>query len=498
MAEEFFISRQETGDLLNAAAFIGERIKSADGHAEAMKAIVPMFLERGNVDLAAELANQIVEPFSRDKLLTQIAVKCADMDDDDYAMQLADAIEDDGLRSQAFESIAMVKSNKDQFEKAREIAGMMNHPDYVYAGIAVGEARAGNKEASEKALTETEFASAKVSALEHIAAAAIENNEIDRAVEMLDRAADVADEIEHDEERIRAFCDIGNLFYEGKRNDKAIDIYDLARDNAEQLDNIHKDNFLSVCALGFLFAGSDELCERTLDLVMDKTQMASALLGRARFEWQNDKKQDAVDSLEEAFEILRSQRDLETRDSRARNALMGAVAVQFATFENAERGIEAAQKNDDPDETTAALSQIAQILVLRQNDDLARQAINEIPDDAGRLGALVGAADAKLRLKETDAAMAFLDEAATLADSVPQYASRANVLSEIADRFFSQGMIDRGRQIAADSLAVVAEIKDETTQAAALASLSNVYSEHGIEPGEAEAAIVKRLVDRLD
>src|SRR6476620_4799108 len=94
---EHFISRDDAEhDMLAAAAYLAENITSADGRAEAMKAIVPIYLAAGNVDLAAELANSIDEPFARDRLLVQVAVKCAELDDDEYAVQLADAIEDDG------------------------------------------------------------------------------------------------------------------------------------------------------------------------------------------------------------------------------------------------------------------------------------------------------------------------------------------------------------------------------------------------------------------
>ena len=53
---DYFISfDQAENDLLACAAFLAERIKSSDGHAEAMKTIVPRYLAKGNVDLAAEL-----------------------------------------------------------------------------------------------------------------------------------------------------------------------------------------------------------------------------------------------------------------------------------------------------------------------------------------------------------------------------------------------------------------------------------------------------------
>ena len=74
---DVFISRDSAvSDLLSAAAYLGERIRSGDGRAEAMNAVVPRFLARGEVDLAAELANSVDDPYSRDKLLTMVAEKC--------------------------------------------------------------------------------------------------------------------------------------------------------------------------------------------------------------------------------------------------------------------------------------------------------------------------------------------------------------------------------------------------------------------------------------
>ncbi|MBP9111024.1 MAG: hypothetical protein KBF83_15830, partial [Pyrinomonadaceae bacterium] len=83
---DYFISKERAEtDLLDCAAFLAERVKSADGHAEAMSEIVPRYLAKGDVDLAAELANAIDDPFSRDRLLIQVAEKCAQIDDDEYA-----------------------------------------------------------------------------------------------------------------------------------------------------------------------------------------------------------------------------------------------------------------------------------------------------------------------------------------------------------------------------------------------------------------------------
>ncbi len=495
---EHFISREDAGqDLLACAAFLAENIKSADGRAEAMNAVVPRYLALGNVDLAAALADTVDDPFSRDKLLVIVAEHCASIDDDDYAVQLADAIEDDGMAAQARERIALIKATKGEFERAREVAGEIMHPDFVEAGIAVRQAADGDEAAAFATIEAIEFASARVLAYQNIASADVESENFERAAEAATRAFESANEIEHDEEKIRALCDIGNLYVEARRNDKAIEAFDAARAEAELLDNVHRDFFLANCALGFLYANSQELADRTLDLVTDKTHMASALLGMARDSWKKEAKDEAIEILEEAWAILKSQREIETRDSRARNKLMASIATQFAGFGKTERAIEIANENDNQEEQTSALSQIAQILTVQKEDELARQAINEILEYGDRVFALLAVSDAKNTLGETEASIKLLDEAAGMTSELPQQASRSGVLNVIADRYVSHDRPEKAREVSQENLEVIAGIRDESSQATSLVAISEVYSSGNLELGESEKEILMALTRKI-
>jgi len=496
---DLFISREKAeSDLLAAAAFIAERIRSADGHAEAMNSVIPLYLAKGDVDFAAELANAVDDPYSRDRLLAQVAQTCGELGDDEYALQLADAIEDNGLQAQCRERVAMILAYKGDVEKAAEIAQDLHHPEFVFAAIGAAQAMSGSEAEAAETVSRIAFASARVAARLQIAAARLEKNEVEKAADALSKAADAAREIEHDEERIRALCDIGDLFIEAKRSDKAVEVFDAARADAEVLDNIHRDFFLRNCALGFLHAGSDELADRTLDLVTDKTQIASALLGFARDHWKKDEKDDALDALDEAYQILKSQKDIETRDSRGANALLTAIAVQFAGFEHTERAIEIAHENVDPAEVTSGLTQIAQILTMRKEDELARSVINQIVEDADRVFALIQIADTKYSQDEKGAAVSLLDEAMQMADTVPQMVSRSSILAGVASRFNEAGDKEKARQSARACLAVIAEVRDEAAQATGLAELASLYTEAGFELGAEESRIVDPLLQKAD
>ena len=426
MSDHFISSESAEGDLLAGAAFVGERIRSSSGRGEAMNAIIPRYLSRDDVDLAAELANAIDEPFARDKLLLLVAEKCAVLDDVDYGKQLAEAIDDHGIQAQAFERIAIVQAGKGEIASAREIAESMSHPDFVLAAIAAKQAAEGDEAASKAVLDEIVFPSARVASLLQIAGAKINEQDLTGAQKWLDLALSAADDIEHTEEKIRDLCDIGNLFIGAGNNEKAIAAFERAKGFAERLDNTHRDFLLVNCALGLLYSGSDELADNALDLVRDKTQMASALLGFSREYWKRQEKENAVDTLDEAYEILKSQRDAETRDSRARNSLLATIGAQFAGYGKTDRGVEIALENTDPKQRTAALSQIAQALVVQKEDDLARQTINLIDDDADRLFALLAASDVKRDLEDgREASIALLAEAAELSETVQQLGARS-------------------------------------------------------------------------
>jgi tetratricopeptide (TPR) repeat protein len=494
---ELFVSREQaSSDLLSAAAYIGERIRSSDGHAEVMKAVVPLYLEKGDVDLAAELSNNVHDPFSRDRLLIQVAEKCAELDDVEYATQLADAIEDHGMQGEALERVALVLAAKGESSRADEIAQMTPHPDYVHAAIAVHEASAGRMDAAAAYLARIDFPAASVSALEQIAALEMADGRADSAVQYLDQASEAAAQIEHDEEKIRTLCEIASSYVGARRNDRAVTTYDTAAKLADSLDNMHRDAFLATCAVGFLHAGSEEMSENTLDLITDKTHMTSALTNIAQFQWDRDDKGGAVETVEEAYAIIRSQREIETRDSRSRHHAYAAIAAHFGAFGEYERAIEVAQENPDPDKQVAALTRIAEIAVTTGQRQFADQAIAAQHDDAHRAATHVALADVLEAIGEREGAVTSLDEAYSLTETVPQLSLKADLLSGVTERFFQYGREGQARQALMNGLEAIAMIRDESNQAVLLANYSAMLTGQVFELTESERQVVDTILQR--
>ncbi|HEY0459863.1 MAG TPA: hypothetical protein VGC97_12065 [Pyrinomonadaceae bacterium] len=498
MAEHLISIADAQENLLACAAFLAEDIKSADGHAEAMRAILPFYLEKNNVDLAAEFANSIEDPFMRDRLLTLVAEKCAAIDDDEYAFQLVEAIEDVGTQAQARERIALQKSGKGNFEKAFEIADTLEHPDNVFAAIAVNSAEDGKDETASDAVEEIEFPYIKVVTLQSIAGQKIEKQQYGEALEFLEKALESTEDIDFTEEKIRALADIASHFTDARRNDRAIETLDKAKQIAVALENVHRDAFLSNIAYGFFRAGTIDLADRTLDLVNDKTQISSTLVGFAREYWTKGERSDAIETLEEAYAILKSQHEKETRDSRSKFALFGTIAALFANYERADRAIEIAQEIPDENEQMSALAQIAQVLTLQGNDGAALQAVHAIAEDSQRLSAFIGISDAQNRLEKKEESVKTLNEAAHLAETVPQLASRSAAFNELARRFAEHGETTRAREITHENLETIAAIRDESSQAVCLAALSEIYEANKYELTDAEKQLLQIIIRKAE
>lgn len=494
---EYQISAEEAGnDLLSCAAFLAENIKNRDAHAAAMQEIVPRYLAKNDVDSAAQFADAVDDPFVRDRLLTLTAEKCAALDDDEYAFQLVASIEDFGLQAQARERIALQKAVKNDFDKALRIADELDHADDAYADIAVHQAANGSESKASETIKKIDFANSKVNAFQNIALVFLEKGDKTKAVEYLELAAAAANEIEFPEEKLRALANIGNLYTEADRRDKAIETLDLSKNLAEKSAGAQTDYYLATAALGFLRAGSLDLADRALDLVKDKTQIAACLNGFAQTFWANGETTDALEALEEAYAILKSQRDAETRDSRVKFQTFAQIAAQFARFEKDERGIEIAQEIVDENEKVSALAQIAQICVQQGKEDFARQAVKAIRDDAQRMFALIGVSDAENQRNEREKAIETLNEAAALSETVPQLSVRAEADIDFTKRFQNFGETEKARSIALENLKIISQIRDETRRVALLAQLGKIFDEAEFVLNEAEKNVLRLIVQK--
>lgn len=475
MREHLFSIEEAETSLFRTATYLAENVGGGDGHAEAMKEIVAHYIENGDVDTAAQLADTVDDPFSRDRLLLLVAEKCAEIDDDEYALQLVEAIEESGFQSVARERLSMRKAAIGEFDKAFELAESLKHSSDAFAVIAAEQSASSLEAESEKTLARIEFPYAKVNALLNIAAGYEAKEEREKAKAAIARAVEVARDIEFKEEKIRALQDAATHFAHVSANDKVIETLAAAREEAETLDGVHRESLLSQIALGFLRSGSLDLAERTLDLIGDKVLIASTLAGYSMHFDENGERADALETLEEAYQILKSQSEREVRSSKDKFALFGTIALLFAKYEKIERGIEVALEIRDESARYQALNQIAQVCALRDLDDAARETVDLIDEDSERLFAFIGLSDVKRKAEKRDEALIYLKEAHNYCERVPQLSARSQAYNQIARRFHDLGDAATARAAAHENLETISQIRDESAKAVSLLHLSDVY-----------------------
>jgi hypothetical protein len=272
-----------------------------------------------------------------------------------------------------------------------------------------------------------------------------------------------------------------------------VETFEKARVEAERVDNVHRDKLLAQVSLGFLSAGSIELADRALDGVSDKTQIAAVVLGFARDHWKREEKEEAVEALEEAYAILRSQHEFETRDSKSKFGLIGSIAAQFAGFERRERALEIAESIKDEGERSSTLATIAAIAAAQGDEAISSQALTAITEPSDRVFALIGMSDAVSR---TDPALAaeFLNRAECATDEVSQLGPKADGLIEIAKRHVRLGEAEGVGSLVSKILDVVGNMRSETAIVKTLAQLAILTENAELNLSEADKAQLQVLM----
>lgn len=272
-------------NILKAATHLATKKRSTEGQADAFKQLVPIYLQRNEVDFAASLADTLNDPFTRDQLLMEIAERCASINDDDYALQLADAIEDDSINLQALERIAVRKISLGQVDKALQIADSIEHPDNIYSELVVYLTQQGALSDAKEITQRIYLPTIKAATQLQMAIILLEQSQMEDASSLIDEALQTSSEIDYKIDEIKTLIEIGNTLIRAEMLDKAIKTLDRARQETIKLNDVAKETLLSVISTSFLESGNIELADETLDLITDKTIIASTLSSFANIFW---------------------------------------------------------------------------------------------------------------------------------------------------------------------------------------------------------------------
>ncbi len=496
---EHQLSVDEAGkDLADCAAYVIEGITNSEAKNTATGILVDHYLSKDDVDSAAIAADSLEDPFFRDRLLIRVVGKCIDLNDDEYAFQLADAVEEDGLKSSALETAALRLSARGDYEKAIEKASILPHASETLSGIAVTMAASGAFDEAWEAVAGIDYFKSRVAARTEIAGIIIDSEEPKRALEWLEKAGVEAPEIEFIEDRIRALNEIAHRYFDAGEAATGAGFFQKAVEVANTLDNVHRDGFLVNSAIGLLKCGEVDAADETLDFVTDKTQLASCLYGFSKVFDSNDEKEEAIEAIEESYAMLKSMTEYEVRSTSAKLDMLAAVAIQFQRLGLTQRAVEIAHENIDDMQTNNALTSIAQLLVMDGKADEAAEVAKGIEPESERVAANIAFSDAANTVENKELAVSYLLEAAGLLPEVEQLIARAEIADQISMRLDAFGENEKAREIARGNLALVSEIREQSGQAIALFRLDSVYKKLGLGITADDMDILRTIAKTVD
>lgn len=527
MTKHIISSDEARKNLLACAAYLAEEIQTSEAQAEAMQAVIPLYLAENNVDTAAELANSVDFAAARERLLTDVAVKCAEINDDDYALQLIEAIEDPIVKISAVESIVYQIAARGDIDKAFEINNLLADKSLVNSYTAFRLDEKGEESEALQLIEAITDPMTKAECLQHIALEKFKKGDGEKAARLLEESNLAVRQLDYPPEKINALHTVSYRFGQIGRGDRSIEVlaeiqriienlppvenddaqeieaYQLSNiraGNIDILDNVFNPNdrerLMSEVSLAYFEAGSEDLADRALDKITDQTKIASVLLGFAREYKKRGENSAALETLDEAYQIIKSQHDRNTIDSAARFKVFKNVTLEYAEFDRPETAIEAAVSIPFDAERFDTLIKIAQIRAVQNDDQSVRKTISEIDDEASKAFAGIAAAAVKIEQEKSSEAVEYLNQAANSAENILQPVLRLNVYLGLAKNYAAAGVVDKTRNAARQALQTAAQIKNEAARAVVVANLAQIYKKAGMELDGNEKTLLETILNQ--
>ncbi len=476
-----FIERENAEtDLLHCAAFVAERIGSADAHATSVSDVARRFAAKGELDLAAGLADSINDPHQRDTVLSEIAAFCVQFDDDEYGFQLIEAIEEPNFQQHAWHNIAVRQASQRRFDGALETAKKIIDPAVTIGDLAFRAAFANDQPLARKLLEQIDLPNVRAQVLNGIALAQLERGEAPQTA--LNEALAEIENVEFDEERTQLLLDVAAKFLDANETESALQVLTETKLLAETLEPNFRAPALAQTAALFARANDFAAGERILETIESLHQAAVARVSFSEEFYAANEIDKAVSNLEEALVLLKTNiaRFIDSR-SNAQFALWANIAMNLAQFGRSERGLEVALEIPLEAAQASALTNLAVTFQTNGREELARQALGEFQTAADRIFALLAVSRSAARNGEQEKSFGFLNEARESSEDVEQLNLRSEILTEIVEQFAARGETEKAIEVLTENLRVVSAINNKSQQVAVLADISQTVEKNKLD-----------------
>ncbi|AFY57832.1 NACHT domain protein [Rivularia sp. PCC 7116] len=294
---------------------------------------------------------------------------------------------------------------------------------------------------------------AKASALSEIAKIYIKLEKEDKAIALLEKALNAANQIQDSNKKASVLSSIAEAYAKLNSSEKAIPLLEKALKAANQIqDSNKKASVLTSIAEAYAKLNSSDkaisLLEKALKAVNQiqySHSKASVLTSIAETSAKLNSSEKAISLLEKALKAAN-----QIQDSSYKAWVLTSIAEAYAKLNSSDKAISLLEK------------------VLK--------AANQIQDSSYKASVLTSIAETSAKLNSSDKAIALLEKALKAANQIQDSSYKAWVLTSIAEAYAKLNSSEKAISLLEKALKVANQIQDSNKKASVLTSIAEAYA----------------------
>lgn len=472
-----------------------------EAYLEITEAIALQYIEAGQLERGVELAEQIPDAYARDSLLAVITAKAVASEEEDYASELLETIEDPILRNSAIEKMAIEFARRGEFDAALGLTDQLADNASALGAVAALYWQSGQKNEALELARSIEFAQESAITLVQLARL---SNDNDESLNLLVEARSVAEEIDSVELKVFALIAIASGYEERAEREQSVETLNRAFEVCEDFESgkliglsadFARDEALTEIVQALLRLKDLSKATDVAEAIDDRFLFARANLGLAVARGKDSQPSEAAEYLDEAKAIIVELQPYGVQEAEVLDALTIDLAMSYAEYGNYDEARRIIHSLTSEEKQRLVLNELGKLCSNAGNDRVVSEIAEDLvsPYDKARywLG-IYDSSSSKPELSESAIAKALAN-----AESVEQPVEKAEVFTGIALRFAKSERNPQAENffLAATSAAVL--IDGSFLKARAFLRLAKASQDAGRNPNQNEQRLLEGMMARL-
>lgn len=467
-----------------------------EGQLEVTEAIALHYIEAGELDRGVELAEQIPDAYARDSLLAVITAKAVALEEEDYASELLETIEEPILHNSAIEKMAIEFARRGEFDAALGLTDQLADNASALGTIAALYWQSGQKNEALELARSIEFPQESAIALVQLAKLSDDNEE---SLNLLAEACSVAEDIDSAELKVFALIAIASGCEERADREQSLETLNRAFEVCEDFESgnlvglsadFARDEALLEIVQGLVRVQDLSKATEVAEAIDDRFLFARANLGLAVARGKDSQPGEAAEYLDEAKAVIVELRPYGAQEAEVLDALIIDLAISYADARNYDEARRIIRSLASEEKQRLVLNELGK-LCGRAGDD------REISEIAESLASPYDKARYWLGIYDSDSSEGALTRVLASAEDVEQPVEKAEVFTGLALRFAKSEQSPQAENFFLTATNAATLIEGSFLRARAFLRLAKASQAAERNPNQNEQHLLEQMMARL-